>query len=111
MKKAAFSGLSLFGEREMFYVYVLENSQGNFYVGQTSNVEKRLEDHNRNDSFDGHFTRKNGPWKLIWTEAHKTRSSAVLRERDIKRMKSARWIREHLLAKAASAVNPDQSGL
>jgi len=81
----------------MFWVYILENPRGLLYVGQTQNLETRLEDHNRVDCFDGHFTRKNGPWKLGWEEAHDSRSSAVNRERQIKRMKSARWIREHLL--------------
>jgi putative endonuclease len=95
----------------MFWVYVLENSRGTFYVGQTGNIENRLVDHNRTDSFDGHFTRKNGPWKLVWLEEHPSRNSATRRERQIKRMKSANWIRSHLLARNAAAVNPDESGL
>jgi predicted GIY-YIG superfamily endonuclease len=33
----------------------------------------------------------------VWSESHSTRASAMQREREIKRMKSARWIREHLL--------------
>jgi putative endonuclease len=94
----------------MFWVYVLENPRGKFYVGQTENLEGRVEDHNRTDCFEGHFTRKNGPWKLVWQEAHPSRSSAVQRERQIKRMKSAKWIRTHLLS-TPTAVNPDESGL
>ncbi len=81
----------------MFWVYVLENPRGILYVGQTGNLNARLQDHNQTDSFDGHFTRKNGPWKLVWSEEHESRSSAVQRERQIKRMKSARWIRTNLL--------------
>jgi putative endonuclease len=95
----------------MFWVYVLENPRGKFYVGQTENLAAHIEDHNRTDSFEGHFTRKNGPWQLVWREAHSSRSSAVQRERQIKSMKSAKWIRSHLLAKDPSAVNPDESGL
>jgi putative endonuclease len=95
----------------MYWVYILENERGMLYVGQTHDVAKRLVDHNCTDSFDGHFTRKNGPWRLVWSEEHSTRSEAVRRERQIKRMKSAKWIRENLLAKKDSAVNPDESGL
>ena len=80
-----------------------------YYVGHTGNLDQRLGDHNRTDSFSGHFTRKNGPWKLVWTEEHPCRSSAVQRERQIKRMKSAKWIRANLLDQMA--VNPDVSGL
>ena len=95
----------------MFWVYVLENPRGKFYIGQTENIADRVTDHNRTDSFDGHFARKNGPWKLVWFEIHNSRSSAMQRERQIKRMKSARWIRTHLLASHSAAVNPDESGL
>jgi putative endonuclease len=94
----------------MFWVYVLENPAGKFYVGQTGNLRDRIADHNRTDSCEGHFTRKNGPWKLVWREPHHSRSSAVQRERHIKRMKSADWIRRNLLSNT-SAVNPDASGL
>ncbi len=34
---------------------------------------------------------------MRWSEAHPSRASAVRRERQIKAMKSARWIREQLL--------------
>ena len=95
----------------MFWVYVLENPCGKFYIGQTENIAERVKDHNRTDSFEGHFTRKNGPWKLVWTETQNSRSSAVQRERQIKRMKSASWIRAHLLASRPAAVNPNESGL
>ena len=95
----------------MYCVYVLENPAGKFYIGQTGNLLKRIEDHNRTDAFDGHFTRKNGPWKLVWFETHTSRGDAMKRERQIKRMKSGKWIREHLLSRGISAVNPDESGL
>jgi putative endonuclease len=94
----------------MFWVYVLENPEGKFYIGQTGNLAERIKDHNRIDMFEGHFTRKNGPWRLVWSESHDSRSSAVLREHQIKRMKSAKWIRENLLSRS-QAVNPDESGL
>jgi putative endonuclease len=83
----------------MFFVYVLQNSKGTFYIGHTGNFVERLKDHNRSDCFEGHYTRKNGPWKLVWCEEHESRSSAMQREREIKRMKSASWIRKHLLNK------------
>ena len=81
----------------MYWVYVLENAEGKFYVGQTDNLMVRLHSHNRNDKVSGKFTRKNGPWELVWSEGHLTRSLAMVRERQIKGMKSARWIRDHLL--------------
>ena len=82
----------------MYYVYVLENSEGHFYVGHSEDLRQRLQSHNDTGPIHGKFTRKNGPWELVWREEHPTRVSAVARERQIKAMKSARWIREHLLS-------------
>jgi putative endonuclease len=81
----------------MYWVYILENSEGKFYIGQTEHLETRLENHNRTDAFEGKWTRKNGPWRLVWSESHQIRSLAIQRERQIKSMKSARWIRDNLL--------------
>jgi putative endonuclease len=82
----------------MHWVYILQNPAGKFYIGQTDDLPARLHSHNRTDSIRGKFTRKNGPWELVWSEEHPDRASAMARERQIKSMKSARWIREHLLS-------------
>src|ERR1041384_942785 len=50
-----------------FWVYVLENPRGRFYVGQTEGLTARVAFRNRTDNIDGNFTRKNGPWKLVWS--------------------------------------------
>ena len=73
----------------MFWVYVLQNPSGKFYIGQTDNLPARLANHNRSDKICGKFTRKNGPWTLAWSELHPSRTSAMAREREIKRWKSA----------------------
>jgi putative endonuclease len=72
---------------DMYWVYVLRNAGGKFYVRQTSDLMARLCSHNRRDKLLGKYTRKNGPWELVWREEHPTRSSAMMRERQIKRMK------------------------
>jgi putative endonuclease len=82
---------------QQFWVYILENQRGGFYVGPPDDLPRRLIEHHQIGHGTGKYTLKNGPWQLVWSEAHSTRSSAMQRERQIKRMKSARWIREHLL--------------
>ena len=69
---------------------------GRFYVGSTDDLEVRVRQHNSPDDLTK-YTHKNGPWTLVWSEAHPTRADAMRRERQIKAMKSARWIRENLL--------------
>jgi len=81
----------------MFWVYILQNPTGRFYIGHTNNLGNRVASHNRTDKIRNKFTRKNGPWNLVWSEEHPDRSSAMRREREIKNWKSARLIRECLL--------------
>jgi predicted GIY-YIG superfamily endonuclease len=50
-----------------------------------------------NDSRGTTYTHKHGPWSLIWQQAFESRAQAVVREKQIKGMKSAKWIRENLL--------------
>ncbi|MHC4716499.1 MAG: GIY-YIG nuclease family protein [Planctomycetota bacterium] len=80
-----------------FWVYILENSTGRFYVGHTDSLRRRVEQHNDSSSAGGRYTAKHGPWRLVWSEEHPSRSAAMAREKQIKSMKSARWIRDHLL--------------
>ncbi len=81
----------------VYYIYVLENAKGKFYVGQTDNLERRVEQHN-SPGESRRYTAKHGPWQLVWSEPHGDRASAMAREKQIKAMKSARWIRENLLS-------------
>ena len=47
----------------MFYVYILENPQGRFYVGQTDDLDRRLAEHNDPIHNAGKYTMRNkGPW-------------------------------------------------
>jgi putative endonuclease len=97
----------------MFWVYILQNPNGRFYIGHTDNLRNRVASHNRTDKTSGKFTRKNGPWILIWSEEHPDRASAVRRECEIKSWKSARLIRNQLLGSESelSGRVPRKSGL
>jgi putative endonuclease len=97
----------------MFSVYILQNPNGQFYVGHTNDLENRVASHNRTDKISGKFTRKNGPWTLVWSEEYPDRSSATRREREIKSWKSAHMIRIQLLELETqlSGRVPTKSGL
>jgi len=81
----------------MSWVYILQNPAGRFYVGHTDNLENRIASHNRTDKISGKFTRKNGPWTLVWSEQCQDRPMAMQRERQIKHWKSSLLIRKRLL--------------
>ena len=80
------------------YVYILENKAGSHYIGYTINLPKRIKDHNCNKS---RWTKKKGPWHLVYKEAYPTKKEAYLRERQIKKYKGGRAFSE-LLAKGGN---------
>jgi putative endonuclease len=83
----------------VYWVYIVENSANRFYVGSTDDLARRVEEHNSSEKVGSKYTHKHGPWRLVWSEEHQTRSSAMGREKAIKRMKSASWIRRELLGR------------
>ena len=81
-----------------YYVYVLLNPEGKTYVGQSSDVEGRLAQHNDPQCrLTLHTKRHKGPWKVIHTEEYPTRGDAMRRERELKTGKGRDWIRRELL--------------
>ena len=71
-------------------IYILQSeSTGRFYVGSTSDIEKRLGYHNAGRC---RSTRNHGPWQVVYTEPYQTRREALVRERHIKSMKSRQHI-------------------
>jgi predicted GIY-YIG superfamily endonuclease len=89
----------------MFWVYVLQNSAGRFYTGQTDDLDRRLSEHNYPEAGSGKYTHKNGPWHLVYSEIFENRSEAVQRERFIKARKSTKWIKANLLL--TNRASPD----
>jgi putative endonuclease len=68
-----------------YFIYILKSeSTGSSYVGHTSNLEKRLVEHNYGKSLS---TRGKRPWRLVYNEEYATRSEAVSRERYFKSVK------------------------
>ena len=69
----------------MYFVYVLRNSEGRYYIGQTSNVALRLQRHNNGTVL---WTKNRGPWELVYIQRFETRSEAMGEERRLKGLKS-----------------------
>ena len=70
----------------MFYVYILESKKdGSYYIGQTENIERRLEFHNNGLS---RYTSKKMPWVLVYFEEFETRTLALKRERFLKKQRN-----------------------
>ena len=73
----------------IFWMYIIQNSAGRFYVGHTDNLAQRLVFHNTGQS---HYTARKGPWSLAYCEEFDSRCAAARREAEVKRWKSRAMI-------------------
>ena len=84
-----------------YFTYILQSeTTGRYYIGHTQDIEQRIHQHN-NHTFSGSLATKRlkGPWKLVYSEVHPTRSVAMKREKEIKSWKSRRSIQELILSR------------
>ena len=78
----------------MFYVYYLESEIGDeSYIGFTSNLRKRLFEHNHGLNSS---TKRYMPWKLIYYEACTEESDARRREKYLKTTQGSRMLKLRL---------------
>lgn len=78
----------------MYTVYVLQNQVGKLYIGQTSNLKKRLIEHNETGMG---YTAKHKPWRLLWSEVFQTRQESMRHEKYLKTGVGRDWIKKDIL--------------
>jgi putative endonuclease len=84
----------------MFVVYALHSQAFNkIYIGFTSNLESRLNDHNFLSTKG--YTVKYRPWVLIYSENCETKKQALLREKQLKTAAGRKFIRTVISEKKA----------
>jgi len=64
----------------MYYFYVLENELGKLYFGSTSDLKRRLQEHQSGKN----LTTKGYKWLLVYYEAYKDETDARTREKNVK---------------------------
>jgi putative endonuclease len=92
--------LIFLGVESIWKVYVVRCSTGEFYTGCTTDLKRRIGQHNRGSG--SKYTRSRRPVVLIYEEACADRSAALKREIQIKKMSRVQKFR---LIHIASAVN------
>jgi len=70
------------------YVYVLECADGTYYTGYTTDVERRVAEHDAGDG--AKYTRGRTPVSLVHVETFDSRSAAMSREHEVKTYSRAR---------------------
>ena len=73
-------------ENKKHFIYIVECSDGSYYTGYTTNIQRRLNEHNYSFKRGAKYTRSRRPVKLIHTEEFPTRSQALKREHAIKKL-------------------------
>ena len=69
----------------MYYVYLIKSQKKDiFYIGCTSDLRKRLDEHNKGKSF---YTKGKGPWEVRYYEAFFSKDDAFQREKRLKQHK------------------------
>lgn len=68
-----------------FFVYILECNDNTLYTGYTKSLNNRLLQHNSNSN-GAKYTRCRRPCTLAYSEEFATRSEAMLRELEIKKL-------------------------
>lgn len=80
--------------KDMFFVYILKSlGFKKTYVGRTSDVEKRLYEHNTSSN---EFSRRYKPWEIIYTEKLETLEESIKREKYFKSAAGRKWIKKNL---------------
>ena len=75
----------------MFYIYIIYSKNIDaFYIGQTIDLNKRIEEHN-SKFYDNIFTVKTNDWILYYSMECDSRKQAILIESHIKRMKNRKY--------------------
>ena len=72
---------------ENYWVYVLRNPAGRIYTGMTSDVARRVTEHNAGQS---KWTSKFGPWELVWQQGPISLTEARKLENRLKRQRGGR---------------------
>ncbi|PKK82700.1 MAG: endonuclease [candidate division Zixibacteria bacterium HGW-Zixibacteria-1] len=85
----------------MYIVYVIKSASGRRYTGHTSDLERRLIEHN---SGMCRTTKGESTWKVAYTEEYATRSDAMKREKWLKSGRGRDFL-ESILDKTISRNN------
>ena len=79
----------------MYYVYMLKCADGSLYTGYTNDLQKRVDVHNSGRG--AKYTKSRLPVRLVYSEEYQSKSSALKREAEIKKLTRAQ--KEKLIQK------------
>ena len=76
-------------ETSPWWVYLVQCSDQTLYAGITTDLQRRIQEHNGATSGGARYTRSRRPVRLVWFEPSKSRSAASQREATIRKLTHA----------------------
>lgn len=68
-----------------WFVYIIQTESGKLYTGITTDLERRLSEHQKQEK-GARFFHFSSPEGIVYTESHRNRSEATKREMKIKKL-------------------------
>jgi putative endonuclease len=84
----------------MWFVYILRCADNTLYTGITTDIVRRLKEHNTNNRIGSKYARVRRPVRLVYQEEFTSRSDASKKEAAIKKL--SKTDKENLL------ISPDR---
>ena len=72
-------------------VYILQCADGTLYTGITNDMENRFAKHTNGTG--AKYTKGRAPFKIVYTEQHRTKGCALKREAEIKSLRKDKKIK------------------
>ncbi|VAW59226.1 hypothetical protein MNBD_GAMMA11-1091 [hydrothermal vent metagenome] len=75
-----------------WYVYLLNCQDDSYYAGITTDLKRRLKEHNEDNKKAAKYTRVRRPVKVVFFELCESRSEAASREYEIRKLSRSKKI-------------------
>lgn len=85
-------------KKSLWFVYIIQTAKNRLYTGITTDVERRFQEHSGLLPRGAKFFRSDKPKEIVYLESCPTRSDALVREAQIKkltRLQKENFIKDH----------------
>jgi len=72
--------------KNSWFIYMVRCVDNSLYTGIAKDVERRIHEHNSNDTLGAKYTKGRRPVELVYQEACESRSAATRREYEIRQL-------------------------
>ena len=71
--------------RQSYYFYIVRCSDRSLYSGVTTDIARRVGEHNESNAKGAKYTRSHRPVELVYVEQYSSKSEAMKREYEVKK--------------------------